>query len=98
MTEAEDTVKGELEKFRAAIDNIDAAIAYMLAERFRCTQNIGWLKAKHEMPPKDPAREAAQVARLRDLASGAGLDPDFAELFHPFVVKEVIRQHQAMRT
>ncbi len=80
---------------RRSIDNIDAALVHMLAERFRCTQAVGRLKAAHGMPPADPAREAQQVARLRELAHEAALDPDFAEKFLAFVIREVIHHHEA---
>lgn len=83
----------ELQRLRASIDNIDAALTYMLAERFRCTQQVGHLKAEHEMPPSDPAREEQQTARLRRLAEEAHLDPEFAEKWFNFVVAEVIRHH-----
>jgi chorismate mutase len=84
----------ELLQLRASIDNIDAALIHMLAERFRCTQAVGVLKAAHGLPPADPAREAEQITRLRKLANDAHLDPDFAEKFLNFVVKEVIRHHE----
>jgi chorismate mutase len=87
----------ELQRLRDSIDNIDAALIHMLAERFKCTQDVGRLKAKHGMPPADPAREAVQIARLRALAHEAKLDPDFAEKFLNFIVKEVIRHHVAIR-
>jgi chorismate mutase len=80
--------------YRASIDNIDAALIHMLAERFRCTQAVGVLKATHGLPPADPNREAEQIARLRRLANDAHLDPDFAEKFLNFVVREVIRHHE----
>lgn len=83
-----------LGQYRASIDNIDAALIHMLAERFRCTQAVGILKATHGLPPADPAREAQQIARLRQLANDAHLDPDFAEKFLNFVIKEVIRHHE----
>jgi chorismate mutase len=83
-------------EIRDSIDNIDAAIIHMLAERFRCTRRVGLLKAEHHLPPADPAREAQQIVRLRQLASAAKLDPDFAEKFHAFVVSEVIRHHEAV--
>lgn len=86
----------QLDALRGSIDNIDAALIHMLAERFRCTQAVGRLKAAHGMPPADPAREARQVARLRRLADEARLDPDFAEKFLAFVIREVIRHHVAL--
>ena len=87
----------ELQSLRDSIDNIDAALIHMLAERFKCTQDVGRLKAKHGLPPADLDREAVQIARLRALAHDAKLDPDFAEKFLNFIVKEVIRHHVAIR-
>lgn len=92
MTDAEHA-RAELLRLRGTIDNIDAALIYMLAERFRATQQVGILKAEHAMPPSDPAREEQQVARLRALAEEAHLDPEFAEKWFNFVVAEVIRHH-----
>ena len=88
----------DLLRLRDSIDNIDAALIYLLAERFKCTQQVGRLKASLGLPASDPAREAQQVARLRGLAEGARLDPEFAEKFLAFVVREVIRHHEALRT
>ena len=85
-----------LKELRASIDNIDAALIHMLAERFRCTKAVGVLKARHGLPPADPAREQQQIARLRQLAKDANLDPDFAEKFLNFIVREVIRHHEAI--
>lgn len=99
MTEAASrkTAMEELLTLRRSIDNIDAAMIHMLAERFRCTKAVGTLKAAHDLPPADPAREEQQIARLRALAHDADLDPDFAEKFLAFVIREVIRHHEAAR-
>jgi chorismate mutase len=86
----------ELSRLRDSIDNIDAALVHLLAERFKCTQAVGQYKATHGLPPADPAREAEQIARLRKLAQTAKLDPDFAEKFLSFIVQEVIRHHEAI--
>jgi chorismate mutase len=83
-----------LASFRKSIDNIDAALIHMLAERFRCTKAVGVLKAKNGLAPADPGREKQQVERLRSLALDSDLDPDFAEKFLNFIVKEVIRHHE----
>ena len=88
----------ELAELRHSIDNIDAAVLHLLAERFKCTRKVGRLKARHGLPPADPAREARQIARLRSLAVTADLDPEFAEKFLNFLVTEVIRHHEIIRS
>lgn len=84
----------QLAKFRSSIDNIDAALVYLLAERFKVTQEVGRYKAAVGLPPADLEREERQVARLRALAEQAGLDPVFSEKFLRFIVAEVIHHHQ----
>ncbi|WP_433893626.1 chorismate mutase [Streptomyces sp. CA-111067] len=86
----------KLRALRGSIDNLDAALVHLLAERFKCTQEVGELKAAHHLPPADPAREADQIARLRRLAEDARLDPAFAEKFLNFIVGEVVRHHRAI--
>ncbi|MDR2896431.1 MAG: chorismate mutase [Propionibacteriaceae bacterium] len=82
---------------RQSIDNLDAALIHLLAERFRITQQVGQLKADLDLPAADPAREAEQVARLRTLASQSGLDPEFASKVIRFIMTEVVRHHQQLR-
>lgn len=84
----------QLQRFRASIDNIDAALVHLLAERFKITQAVGEYKASAGLPASDPTREDAQIARLRSLAETAGLDPVFSEKFLRFIVAEVIQHHQ----
>lgn len=88
----------ELQELRSSIDNIDAALVYLLSERFRVTKRVGVLKAERDLPAGDPTREAVQIARLKRLAVEANLDPDFAEAFLKFIIDEVIRHHRALGT
>ena len=71
------TPREQLLQYRQSIDNLDAALVHILAERFRCTKG-----------------EEQQISRLRALAKSADLDPDFAETFLNFIIKEVIRHHE----
>jgi len=93
VTTTEDP-KAELQRLRQSIDNLDAALVHLLAERFKCTEQVGRLKARSGMPPADPGREAVQIARLRDLSHSSGLDPEFAEKILGVIIAEVIRNHR----
>jgi chorismate mutase len=90
MAESDET----LASYRESIDNIDAALVFMLAERFKVTKKVGAYKATAGLPPADPGREGRQVARLRELARAANLDPEFSEKFLRFIIDEVIRHHE----
>lgn len=83
----------ELAAHRSSIDEVDAALVRLLAERFRITHEIGVYKADNEMPPVDLVRQHQQVDGLRQLAMSEGLDPDFCERFLQFVMDEVVRNH-----
>lgn len=85
-----------LREYRESIDNIDAALVFLLAERFKITKKVGAYKAAAGLPPSDPDRERDQITRLRTLAQDAHLDPEFSEKFLRFIVDEVIRHHQRM--
>jgi chorismate mutase len=88
----------ELVAARASIDNLDAALVHLLAERFKITRQVGQIKAAAGLPPADPEREEAQIARLRQLALDSDLDPEFAEKFLTFIVREVVRHHERLQT
>ncbi|MGR3469075.1 MAG: chorismate mutase [Shimia sp.] len=94
MTDATTKAAEVLAGHRASIDRLDAILVYTLGERFAHTQAVGRLKAEHDLPPSDPAREAAQIERLEDLARRADLDPEFAKKFLNFIIAEVIQHHK----
>ena len=93
VTRAAELLRGH----RESIDRLDAILVYTLGERFKHTQQVGKLKAEHDLPPSDPAREAKQIERLEWLAREADLDPELAKKFLAFIVSEVIRHHEAHR-
>ncbi len=92
-----DTIDPKLKEYRDSIDNIDAALVYLLSERFKVTEKVGRYKRDSKLPPGDPGREKVQVERLRQLAADAKLDPDFTEKFLNFIIQEVIKNHERIR-
>ena len=94
MTDKTTRAAALLSEHRESIDRLDAILVYTLGERFKHTQAVGRLKAEHDLPPSDPAREAQQIARLEELAHQADLDPEFARKFLNFIIAEVIRHHK----
>ncbi|MEY4983789.1 MAG: hypothetical protein RIR62_2055 [Pseudomonadota bacterium] len=98
MTDAAARAADILREHRASIDRLDAILVYTLAERFKHTQAVGRLKAAHDLPPSDPAREARQIERLEKLAEEAALDPEFAKKFLTFIISEVIRHHEKLQS
>ncbi|SMX45608.1 chorismate mutase [Actibacterium lipolyticum] len=94
MTDAVTRAADILKEHRESIDRLDAILVYTLGERFKHTQAVGKLKAEHDLPPSDPSREDAQIARLEDLAKRANLDPEFAKKFLNFIIQEVIQHHK----
>jgi len=91
------TPQEKLLQHRGSIDNLDAALIHIMAERFRVTKAVGVLKAENDFPPSDPDREKRQVERLRKLAEESNLDPDFAEKLLNFIISEVIQHHKQAR-
>jgi chorismate mutase len=98
MSDAVTKAAEVLLEHRESIDRLDAILVYTLGERFKHTQAVGKLKAEHDLPPSDPTREAAQIARLEDLANRADLDPEFAKKFLNFIIEEVIHHHKQHQT
>lgn len=92
-----DDIPNRLAEFRKSIDNLDASLIYLLAERFHLTEQVGEFKKSRNLPPSDKTRETQQIARLRQLAEDSNLDPDFAERVIRFIIDEVVRNHERIR-
>jgi chorismate mutase len=87
----------ELRQLRKSIDNIDAALLRLLAERFRLTRAVGLLKKREELPAEDRSREEDQINRFDSIARDAGLDPEIARKLHSFLVEEAKKNHLRIR-
>jgi chorismate mutase len=98
MTHTDETRGAKLAEYRQSIDNIDAALVFLLAERFKVTQKVGRYKATEGLAAADPMREAQQITRLKELALAAQLDPAFSEKFLRFIIEEVIRHHEQQKS
>ena len=97
MTDPVTRAAAILREHRESIDRLDAILVFTLAERVKHTQAVGRLKAEHDLPPSDPAREARQIERLERLSQEADLDPAFAKKFLNFIISEVIRHHEKLQ-
>ena len=98
MTDASTRAAALLKEHRDSIDRLDAILVYTLGERFKHTRDVGKLKATHDLPPADPAREAVQIQRLEELATQANLDPEFAKKLLNFIIQEVFQHHKKQQT
>lgn len=82
-----------LAELRERIDELDAALITLMADRFEVTRRVGLHKKQAGLPPADPSREERQIARLRAMAEAAGLDPTFSEKLLRLIIDEVIRDY-----
>ncbi len=87
----------ELAECRKSIDNIDSALLFMLAERFRITEKIGRIKKEQHLPAEDREREKQQLDRLNKLSEEVHLNKDFIRSFFKLITTEVKRNHECIR-
>lgn len=71
----------QLEEARAAIDEVDARIVELLAERAKLVATIGRLKGRPEIV-RDPAREDEVLEKVKALARQHDLDPEFVAVLY----------------
>ncbi|MEX2445170.1 MAG: chorismate mutase [Alkalispirochaeta sp.] len=87
----------ELATYRETLDRLDAALVYLLAERFSVTEAIGQLKATLDLPPLDSEREQTQLERLREIARSAGLESTHVERVFREITGMVRERHEEIR-
>ncbi len=78
----------EILPLRTRIDEIDAQILSLLAQRQTEVGKVVDLKKKHHMPVYHPAREEDLISRLREQAVRASLDPDFMEDLYRVILRQ----------
>ena len=66
-------------ELRGEIDALNAEIVGLLARRVEVARGIGEAKRDLGLPIVDRAREGKVYERVRELARGAGLDPEGVE-------------------
>ncbi|MEJ8310554.1 chorismate mutase [Agrobacterium larrymoorei] len=89
-----DDVAQQLASYRRTIDNLDSAVLYILAERFRCTEHVGHLKAEQALPAIDNERERRQLDRVMSIANEVGLSRHFVEGLMTMIVGAVAERHR----
>ncbi|MDR0837193.1 MAG: chorismate mutase [Propionibacteriaceae bacterium] len=87
----------QLVRLRESIDERDVELVRVLASRFELTRKVGVLKAAHDLPPKDPAREEEHFAYLRSAAEEARLDPELVTTIFDAIMAQVRRDHLSFR-
>lgn len=92
-----ETFRAQLSALRVQIDAVDEQLIALLGQRFRLTDQVGQLKARHQQGAVDPAREQSQMERIRELAVAAGVAPALAENLLRAVIDEVVENHRAIR-
>lgn len=90
-------VPRELLQLRDSIDRIDEEIIAALARRFAVTEQVGKLKARHDLESVDPVREQEKLQRLRDQAGQHGINPDFVRALFQQIFDEVVKNHRQLR-
>lgn len=90
-------VTTELTTYRETLDRLDAALVYLLAERFSVTEKIGQLKADAALPALDATREKSQLERLQNIAEAAGLDVRHLERVFYEITGVVRERHEEIR-
>ena len=94
---AKSDLPSELLQLRESIDHIDEEIIAALARRFAVTEQVGQLKARHNLESVDPVREQEKLQRLRNQAEQHGINADFVRSLFQQIFDEVVKNHRHLR-
>jgi chorismate mutase len=75
-----------LQDLRRDIDDVDARIIKLLAERVKLSGEIGAEKARESKPVTDAGREAAVLEHIRCMAKDEGINADAVESIYRRVI------------
>lgn len=92
-----ESVPVELLEVREKIDQIDAKLIEILAQRFALTQKVGMLKASKALNAVDAGREAQKLAKLQELCEAQGLNPELISELFTKIMAEVVKNHELIR-
>lgn len=87
----------DLKIYRQQIDEIDAQLVKLLADRFKITQKVGEFKKLNNLEPVDPAREKMQLERLESLAKSQNLNPKLVTDIIRLVINDVVKNHNSIK-
>ncbi len=87
----------KLADLRRSVDDRDAALVVLLAERFRITEEVGVLKAHAGLAPEDEDRERQMLGRYRLLADQQRLDEEVVLDVMQRIVHQVKVRHKRLR-
>lgn len=87
----------QLHTLRNSIDDIDAQIISLLAQRFDYTHQIGLYKKQHHIDPHDPIREHNKLTDLHTMAMEYHLDPDLINDIFVRIMQEAVCNHHKLQ-
>lgn len=95
---SKESIPTELLDVREQIDAIDSKLVEILADRFKLTHQVGLLKASQDLNSVDLEREAEKLARLAELSEQHGLNPALVTELFAKIMKEVVSNHEKLRS
>ena len=81
----------DLTDFRKSLDQIDARLIELLAQRFEVCREVAKYKKLNKVPMMQPDRVKAVQERCAELAKSHSVSPDFAREMYALIIGEACR-------